>query len=89
MTFTSKRHPAYDHLDPEKTMGGRHGNQAGDPAKGARAMYDLAVLEDPPMRAVIGSDAQQRITKKIEDYDANYKKYEKVALSTDVDGYKP
>ena len=87
MAFTSKRHPAYDHLDPHKTMGERHGNQAGDPAKGAKAMYDLAVLPDPPLRAVIGSDAYKRIYKKIADYDANFKKYEEISNSTDVEGW--
>ena len=57
MVFSEYRHSAYDHLDAKKMMGQRHGTQAGDPKKGGQAMYQLAVLEDPPLRAVIGTDA--------------------------------
>lgn len=57
MAFAEKRHPAYDHLDARKKAEGRHMTQAGDPIKGAKAMYDLAVMKDPPLRIVIGSDA--------------------------------
>ena len=39
MTF-AKKHPAYDHINAQETMGKRHMNQAGDPKKGARAMYE-------------------------------------------------
>lgn len=85
----AKPHPAYDHIDAEKNMKSRNGTQAGDPKKGAKAMYQLGVMDDPPLRTVIGSDAYKAITEKIEGYDKNYKKYEKLANSTDVDGYKP
>ena len=57
MIFADKRHPAYDHLDAKKIMGDRHGTQPGDPKKGGQAIYELALLQDPPLRVVIGSDA--------------------------------
>ena len=57
MVFADERHPAYDHLDARKIMGERNGTQVGDPKKGGKAIYQLAVLEDPPLRVVIGSDA--------------------------------
>ena len=57
MIFADKRHPAYDHLDAKKIMGNQNGTQVGDPKKGAKAMYELALLEDPPLRVVIGSGA--------------------------------
>lgn len=85
MQFPEKRHPAYDHLDAETAMKKRHGTQAGDPIKGAKAMYELAILPNPPLRVVIGSDAYQRIQKKLKDYGENYKNYEKISNSTDVD----
>lgn len=85
MQFPEKRHQAYDHMDAKDTMMKRHGTQAGDPVKGAKAMYELAVLSEPPLRAVIGTDAYQRVHKKIEDYGNNYKRYEKISNSTDVD----
>lgn len=49
-------------------MGERHGTQAGDPVKGARAMWEIANMEDPPLRLVIGSDAYTAIQGKIKAY---------------------
>ncbi len=57
MVFAERRHSAYDHIDARKQMGERHGKQADDPKKGGQAMYELAIMEDPPLRVVIGSDA--------------------------------
>jgi hypothetical protein len=85
MAFPEERHPAYDHLDAKTMMGQRNGTQAGDPKKGAKAMYELLTLKDPPLRAVIGTDAYEMVYKKIADYDANYKKYEDISTSTNVD----
>jgi NAD(P)-dependent dehydrogenase (short-subunit alcohol dehydrogenase family) len=88
MSFPEKRHPAYDHMDAKKAMGDRHGTQAGDPIKGAKAMYELATLGEPPLRVVIGSDAYKAVINKIKTYGENYPKYEKISNSTDVDGYE-
>ncbi len=68
-------------------MTARHGTQAGDPVKGAKAMYDLAILKNPPLRVVIGTDAYASIMNKIDQYEENYKNYELLSNSTDVDGY--
>lgn len=57
MVFSEKRHQAYDHLDAKKRAEGRHMTQAGEPVKGAKAMYELAIMKDPPLRVVLGSDA--------------------------------
>ena len=81
----AERHPAYDHIDAETNMKKRHGKQGGDPEKAARAMYDLAVMQHPPLRVVLGSDAYGRVMKKVKDYDENYTKYEEISKSTDVD----
>ena len=45
-------------------------------------------MKDPPLRVVIGSDAYKAINAKIKAYGENYKKYEKISNSTDVDGYQ-
>ena len=84
----AERHPAYDHIDAKETMTTRNGTQAGDPKKGAKAMYEFAVMDDPPLRSVIGTDAYKAILNKIDTYEQNYKKYEKIANSTDVDEYR-
>jgi NAD(P)-dependent dehydrogenase (short-subunit alcohol dehydrogenase family) len=81
----AERHPAYDHLNAKETMGKRHGTQVGDPKKGAKAMYELAVMKEPPLRVVVGSDAYQAIMGKIKAYEENYKKFEDISNSTDVD----
>lgn len=88
MQFPEKRHPAYDHIDAKANANKRNGTQAGDPKKGARAMYELAIMKDPPLRVVIGTDAYKLIHDKIKTYGENYKKYEKISNSTDVDGYQ-
>jgi len=88
MIFGDNKNPAYDHINAKEAMGKRNGTQAGDPVKGARAMWDIAQMSDPPLRTVIGSDAYSAMMKKIKDYGELYPKYEKLANSTDVDGYQ-
>ncbi|KAK3661173.1 hypothetical protein LTR56_000296 [Elasticomyces elasticus] len=88
MAFGENKNKAYDHINAEKQMGERHGKQAGDPAKGARAMWEIAQMEDPPLRTVIGSDAYTAIMGKIDTYSKNYAKYKDLANSTDVEGYQ-
>lgn len=80
-------HPEYEHLNAKEIMGKRHGAQPGDPKKGAQAFYDLAVMADPPLRCVVGTDAYAGINEKLETYRESVKKYEKLSNSTDVDGY--
>jgi NAD(P)-dependent dehydrogenase (short-subunit alcohol dehydrogenase family) len=88
MDFGEKKTP-YDHLNAKEIMGKRHGTQAGDPIKGAKAFYELAVMKDPPLRCIVGTDAYAAINEKLETYRENVKKYEALSTSTDVDGYKP
>ena len=49
-------------------MGETNGTQAGDPVKGARAMWEIASMDDPPLRTVIGSDAYAGIMNKLKTY---------------------
>ena len=49
-------------------MKARNGTQAGDPVKGARAMWEVASMDDPPLRTVIGSDAYTAIMGKVKTY---------------------
>ncbi|KIW34120.1 uncharacterized protein PV07_00916 [Cladophialophora immunda] len=84
MTF-APRLTAYDHIDTKKSMDERHGKQAGDPDKGARVMYELAVMKDPPMRVAIGPDSYNLVMKKLQENGENFKKYEHLSCSTDYD----
>ncbi|CAN8095557.1 unnamed protein product [Discula destructiva] len=85
MQFGEIENKAYGHIDAKKNAQGRHNTQAGDPAKGATAMYELATMKDPPLRCVIGSDAYQGMETKLKAYGENVKKFEKLSNSTDVD----
>jgi len=84
MDFGEKK-TAYDHINAKKTMGERHGTQVGDPVKGARAFWDIAKMDDPPLRVVVGSDAYKAVMEKIELYGKEYPKYKELSNSTDVD----
>jgi NAD(P)-dependent dehydrogenase (short-subunit alcohol dehydrogenase family) len=88
MDFGAEKNPAYDHIDAKANMARRHGTQAGDPVKGAEAMWRVAKMEEPPLRLVIGSDAHKLIMEKIKGYGENYPKYEEIANGCDVDGYE-
>jgi NAD(P)-dependent dehydrogenase (short-subunit alcohol dehydrogenase family) len=85
MTF-AERIPAYSHLDSQAKMKAYNGNQKGDPKKGAKAMYKLATMPDPPLRVVLGSDAYATLMAKLDAYSENYRKFKDISESTDVDG---
>jgi NAD(P)-dependent dehydrogenase (short-subunit alcohol dehydrogenase family) len=87
MEFPEQRHPAYDHLHAKEQMEKRNGTQKGDPEKGGKAMYQLAVMKEPPLRAVIGSDAYEGMQGKIKEYGELYGREDlkKIANSTDVE----
>jgi hypothetical protein len=87
MEFGSKKNPAYDHIDSKTQMGKRHGAQAGDPVKAGKVFYELAVMSDPPLRIVVGTDAYAALGVKLDTYRENWKRFEKLSNSTDVDGY--
>lgn len=85
MEFGEKNKEVYDHLDARKRASDRHMTQEGDPVKGAKVFYELAVMEDPPLRCIVGSDAYKAINAKLETYSENVKRFEKWSNSTDVD----
>jgi hypothetical protein len=87
MEFAANKNPAYDHIDAKTNMGKRNGAQPGDPKKGAQVFYELAVMENPPLRCIVGTDAFAKMNEVVRDYQDNLKQYEKLSLSTDVDGY--
>ncbi|KAB8336708.1 hypothetical protein FH972_021018 [Carpinus fangiana] len=85
MTYTDQPHPAYDHVDLRATMKQMADVQMGDPAKGARAIYEAAVLSKPPSRLLLGTDAYNWYNSKLESWAGDAKENEHISLSTDVD----
>ncbi|KAF1850524.1 NAD(P)-binding protein [Cucurbitaria berberidis CBS 394.84] len=88
MDFGEVSNPAYDHINARENAQRRHHTQAGDPAKAAKVFYDLAVMDEPPIRCAVGTDAYTLINKKLESYNESVKKFEKWSNSTDVEGYQ-
>lgn len=85
MNFGEINHEAYNHINAKENAGRRHGTQPGDPVKAARAMYELATMNNPPLRCVIGSDAYGQMLQKMETYGKEIKNFEALSKSTDVD----
>ncbi|BFZ55456.1 hypothetical protein PYCC9005_002497 [Savitreella phatthalungensis] len=80
---------AYDHVDATKLSEMYHGKLPGDSTKAAKCMYELAVMEKPPLRCALGPDAYDGVKRKLESYQDNLQKYEKSFSQTDRDDLHP
>lgn len=76
-------HPAYTHFDLEASRNIMTGKEPGDTNKAAQAMYELAVMKEPPLRAVLGSDAYTSIMYKLDRDLKAFAATEGLARSTD------
>lgn len=81
----NKSIPAYDHINMEDTMSKRHGTQVGDPAKAGKAMLQLALEPEPPLRIVLGSDAYKALKDRLKTHEEQASKWEHISLATDVE----
>jgi NAD(P)-dependent dehydrogenase (short-subunit alcohol dehydrogenase family) len=76
--------------DYDETVGAMHrfreagdGKQAGDPARAARVLLDIARLDDPPLRLLLGSDAVEAVQKSDASRAAETARWSEVSRSTD------
>ena len=60
-----------------------NGKQPGDPARAAEAILQLAGLEEPPLRLILGSDAYEFIEKNDSMKLEADKKWRELSISTD------
>lgn len=60
-----------------------NGNQPGDPEKAAKAMIELAAMENPPVHLVLGSDAFQMAGNKLETLKNEISDFKTLSISTD------
>ena len=65
--------------------GGAH-SAHGDPVKGARAIMQLAALNEPPLRLLLGSDAVFIAKATLAQRAAEDERVRELSLSTDFDG---
>jgi NADP-dependent 3-hydroxy acid dehydrogenase YdfG len=61
------------------------GTQKGDPVKAAKIVVQIAEMQDPPLRMLLGNTAYDRILVKLEAFIADVKKNEKTSRSADFD----
>jgi len=62
------------------------GSQAGDPARGAKAIVDAVVGKNPPLHLLLGALAYQRATAKVDSLRAEFEAWRDVTLATDFHG---
>jgi len=60
-----------------------NGNQPGDPEKAAKAMIELAEMENPPVHLVLGSDAFQMANNKLTSLQTEISDFKTLSTSTD------
>ena len=60
-----------------------NGSQAGDPAKGAKAIVDAVTGENPPLYLLLGAIAHQRATAKLDALRTEFEKWKAATLATD------
>jgi NAD(P)-dependent dehydrogenase (short-subunit alcohol dehydrogenase family) len=59
------------------------GAQAGDPARGAKAIIDAVVGKNPPLHLLLGAMAYQRATEKVDTLRTEFEAWRDVTLATD------
>ena len=64
------------------------GEESGDPDKAAQAMIKVVESDNPPMRLVLGEDALKATRQKIETFQKELDRWEKVTLSTSFEDAK-
>lgn len=61
------------------------GRQPGDPARGAKVIYEAVTSARPPLHLVLGAQAYQRIEAKLEALEADMQSWREPACATDFD----
>jgi NAD(P)-dependent dehydrogenase (short-subunit alcohol dehydrogenase family) len=59
-----------------------NGNQGGDPEKAAAAIIQITTEANPPLHLLLGRDAYQRATNKLEALEQNFQAWQDLTLST-------
>lgn len=84
-------HPAYKDTIGAQIRNYRaqmHNTQNGDPLKAAKIIIQLASMEKPPLRMLLGNIAMERIHQKMETQKAEFTQFEALSRSADYDEVK-
>lgn len=87
--FGSNKMEEYSHMNAMAWAKDRTGQEDGDPVKGSSAIYQLGMMENPPLRAVLGSEALVGVLGKIEEYRTLFGDEKLVALAKSCDSPPP
>ncbi len=63
----------------------KSGNQAGDPAKAAKAVMDILNASNPPVHLLLGRDALGLVREKLDHLGREFTQWEHITTSTDFD----
>lgn len=63
----------------------KSGNQAGDPAKAAKAVMDILNVPNPPVHLLLGRDALSLVRTKLDNLQREFTQWEHITTSTDFD----
>lgn len=84
LVYAANTIPAYEAVNVSHTKySTMNGAQAGDPEKAAAVFIELTKMENPPVRFFMGSDANNRASKKIEVLSAELQDLAALSASTD------
>ena len=72
-------------IQAESIWNQENGHQPGDPAKAAKAMYELAIMKDPPQRCVLGSGALSTLNDKLAKWHDSIERFTDLSNSTEID----
>jgi len=66
-----------------RQTGARSGKQPGDPVRGAQAIIDAALSDEPPLRLLLGKMALELARKKLESMRGDFDSWEATTLGAD------
>jgi len=64
------------------TLAGNNGKQPNDPEKVVAAIYDIAQMDSPPMRLILGKDAYDRASQNLEQLKSDFEAMKEITFST-------
>jgi len=64
------------------TLAGNNGKQPNDPEKVVAAIYDIAQMDSPPMRLILGKDAYDRASQNLEQLKSDIEAMKEITFST-------
>lgn len=69
----------------KEKLSDRNGKQPGNPKKAAEAIFKVGMMENPPLRVLLGKDAYKNAQKKIEMLNADFEHMKELTFSTEFE----